>query len=197
PNIPDFRRAHPDIRLRIVTQDSAVNLQREDIDVALRYGNGNWPDGKAIKLFTDDIFPVCSPEYLARAGKPDCVADLVRHDLINSEWSDPSWMGWPQWFSAFGSSSKDCNVALTCNFYTDAIHAALRGEGIALGWNRLVSELLQQKLLIRVTSESVRTRDAYYVVLKSAPAGKPALDEFLSWIRNGTRQQTSPARASI
>ncbi|MFU0503901.1 LysR substrate-binding domain-containing protein [Pseudaminobacter sp. NGMCC 1.201702] len=196
PNISDFRRANPDVKLKIVTQDSAVNLLREDIDVAIRYGNGNWPDGKAIMLFNDDIFPVCSPGYLAEHGAPDCVADLARHNLIASDSLDSSWTGWEQWLSAFGHSSDPRNVTLSCNFYTDAIYAALRGEGIALGWHRLVSDLLRQKQLIRVSSESVRTRHAYFVVLKAAPARKPAVESFLAWICSETNGSTATLQNS-
>lgn len=186
PNISDFRRSNPDVKLTIVTQDSAVNLLREDVDIAIRYGNGNWSDGKAIKLFSDDIFPVCSPGYIEEHGAPDCVADLTRHNLIASDSPDPAWTGWEQWMGAFGYSSDRCNITLSCNFYTDAIYAALRGEGVVLGWRRLVSDLLQQRQLIRVTAESVQTRHAYFVVLKAAPARKPAVESFLTWIRSGT-----------
>lgn len=186
PNISDFRRANPEVKLKIVTQDSAVNLLREDIDIAIRYGDGNWSDGKAIMLFSDDIFPVCGPGYLAEHGAPGCVADLKRHNLIASDSLDSSWTGWDQWMSAFGYSSDLCNITLSCNFYTDAIYAALRGEGVALGWRRLVSDLLQRGQLIRVASESMRTRHAYYVVLKAAAARKPAVESFLTWIRSET-----------
>jgi DNA-binding transcriptional LysR family regulator len=186
PHISAFRRDNPDVRLKIVTQDSTVNLLREDIDVAIRYGNGTWPDGKAIMLFSDDIFPVCSPGYIDEHGSPDCVADLTRHNLIASDSLDPSWTGWEQWMSAFGYSSDLCNITLSCNFYTDAIYAALRGEGVALGWRRLVSDLLQQKQLVRVTTESVQTRHAYFVVLKATPVRKPAVESFLRWIRSET-----------
>lgn len=192
PNISDFRRANPEVRLKLVAQDSPVNLNREDIDIAIRYGEGDWPDGKSIRLFDDDVFPVCSPAYLSRHGAPDCVADLSRHSLIASDSLDPSWTGWKQWMAAFGHSSDDCNIALSCNFYTDAIHAALRGEGVALGWRRLVSDLLQQKLLVRVTTESVQTRHAYFVVLKTAAMQKPEVESFLTWIRAETKEGRAP-----
>ncbi|RIK84654.1 MAG: LysR family transcriptional regulator [Hyphomicrobiales bacterium] len=186
PKIFDFRRANPEVRLKIVTQDNAVNLAREDIDVAIRYGEGRWPDGKAIALFNDDVFPVCSPGYLERHGSPDCVADLARHNLIASDSQDPSWTGWERWLSAFGHSGAARNVTLSCNFYTDAIHAAMRGEGIALGWDRLVRDLIRSNQLVRVSAESLRTREAYYVVLKRDHAARPQVEAFLRWIRAET-----------
>ncbi|MFC5385856.1 LysR substrate-binding domain-containing protein [Aquamicrobium segne] len=188
PKISDFRRLHPEIRLKVISQDTNVNLIREDADIAIRYGVGNWPDGRSTLLFSDDIFPVCSPAYLEAHGLPDCVADLVNHSLIASGSADPSWVGWSRWLNAFGHGAAPLNVTLSCSFYTDAIHAAMRGEGIALGWNRLVHDLLQQDRLVRVTAESLRTREAYYVVLRNGQPLKPQVEAFLRWIRKEREQ---------
>lgn len=186
PKISDFRRTNPDVKLRIVTQDGPFNLLREDVDVAIRYGDGKWQDGKVVALFNDDVFPVCSPEYLAKNGSPDCVADLAGHSLIVSDSQDATWIGWEQWLRAFGYDGEARNVTLSCNFYTDAIHAAMRGEGIALGWNRLVHDLIDRNQLVRVSAESLRTREAYFVVLKPDHAAKPPVEAFLRWIRSET-----------
>ena len=183
PKISEFRRFHPEIRIRVISQDANVNLLREDVDIAIRYGEGNWADGRAVMLFNDDVFPVCSPGYLAAHGSPDCVADLARHSLIVSGSPDPSWIGWDRWLGAFGHGAAPRNVALSCSFYTDAIHAAMRGEGIALGWHRLVHDLLAQNRLVRVSAESVRTREAYFVVLRNGQKVKPQVEAFLRWIR--------------
>lgn len=195
PRIADFRRASPNVRLKIVTQDTMVNLRREDVDVAIRYGDGGWPDGKAVMLFDDDVFPVCSAAYLDDRGAPDCVADLARHTLITTDWQDPSWVGWDQWLGAFGQAGQPRNVALSCNSFTEAIYAAMRGEGIALGWSRLVAPLLQRRELVRVSAESLRTRQAYYVVLKADQPPKPALRSFLRWIRAESAAAGEPAGA--
>lgn len=192
PKISDFRRINPQVRLKIVSQDSNVNLQREDIDIAIRYGDGHWPDGKAIALFSDDVFPVCSPEYLASRGSPDCVADLTRHNLIASDSQDASWIGWDEWLGAFGHGGDPRHVTLSCSFYTDAIHAAMRGEGIALGWHRLVHDLLARNQLVRVSAESLRTREAYFIVLKKSQQAKREVEPFMRWIRSETSDLPKP-----
>ncbi|OJU51820.1 MAG: LysR family transcriptional regulator [Mesorhizobium sp. 61-13] len=192
PKISEFRRTNPQVRLKIVSQDSNVNLLREDIDIAIRYGDGHWPDGKAIALFNDDVFPVCSPEYLASHGSPDCVADLTRHNLIVSDSQDASWIGWEEWLKAFGHDADPRHVTLSCSFYTDAIHAAMRGEGIALGWHRLVRDLLHRNQLVRVSAESLRTREAYFIVLKKTQPAKPQVEPFLRWIRSETDDLPKP-----
>src|SRR5690606_12459996 len=110
--------------------------------------------------------------------------DLAGHSLIVSDSQDATWIGWEQWLRAFGYDGEARNVTLSCNFYTDAIHAAMRGEGIALGWNRLVHDLIDRNQLVRVSAESLRTREAYFVVLKPDHAAKPPVEAFLRWIRS-------------
>ncbi|WKL24526.1 LysR family transcriptional regulator (plasmid) [Sinorhizobium meliloti] len=68
PRISEFSSQHPEINLRIITQDNMPNIESGDLDVAIRFGNGMWPDGQAELLFEDEIFPICSPKFAERAG---------------------------------------------------------------------------------------------------------------------------------
>ena len=65
PRISEFRRLHPDTKIRLVTQDTPIDLERDMVDVVIRYGDGAWPDGPGVLLCEDDVFPVCSPVYAA------------------------------------------------------------------------------------------------------------------------------------
>lgn len=184
PRISTFRRACPDIRLKIVAQDGWVDLLQDEADVAVRYGDGHWPDGKVVPLFGESVYPVASPVYLARRGRPDCVADLVRHDLVAARPQEASWLDWEQWFAAFGLGGVRHEVAMTCSFYTDAVNAAICGEGIALGWHRLVGDLVEAGQLARVTAESLQTRATYHLVLRREAESRPAVAAFLNWMRS-------------
>lgn len=183
PKISRFRRANPDLKIKIVTQDTNVDVLRDDVDLAIRYGNGQWSDGEAILLFKDEIFPVCSPDYLTQRSAPACVTDLVCHDLIVSDSPHATWTGWEGWLAAFGQTLNQSSIALRCSFYTDAIHAALAGEGIVLGWHKLVDELMSRNQLVRVLQEALPTQNAYYVMLKPDRASRPAVGAFLRWIQ--------------
>jgi DNA-binding transcriptional LysR family regulator len=184
PRISGFRRAYPDIRLKLVAQDGWVDLMRGEADVAIRYGDGHWPDGKVVALFGEAVYPVCSPEYLARCGTPECVADLAQHGLIAAHPQERSWLDWDQWFAAFGLGGTRHNVSMTCSFYTDAVNAAVCGEGIALGWHRLVDDLLRTNQLVRVTPESLQTRATYHLVLRGEPQRGAVVSTFQHWMRS-------------
>jgi DNA-binding transcriptional LysR family regulator len=80
------------------------------------------------------------------------------------------------------------DVSMTCSFYTDAVNAAVGGEGIALGWHRLVDDLLRTNQLVRVTAESLQTRAAYHLVMRRAPQERAAVSTFLHWIRSVSAQ---------
>ncbi|MFN3320406.1 MAG: LysR substrate-binding domain-containing protein [Allorhizobium sp.] len=182
PRISEFSRRHPETTLRIVSQDAMPALDQGDVDVAIRFGNGNWPTGHAEKLFDDLVFPVCSPEFAQSLGPDLSPSGLIRQPLISNEADDPMWIGWNAWLSNFGVSTTGKLKGMRCSFYTEAIYATLNGQGISLGWNRLVGDLLDQKRLIRLGEASVTPDGAYYVVVPANRKQSRALQHFLDWL---------------
>lgn len=183
PKVSSFSRAHPDIKIRIVSQDKRWNTEDSDVDLSIRYGNGTWADGQAEFLFNDQVFPVCSPEYAAQIGEVTEPADLIPHPLITYDSDDPSWIGWDEWLTAFSTEPPKRRLGMRCSFYTDSIHAALNGQGIALGWQRLVDDLLRQGRLVRILPHVVPTRNAYFIVVpRKRQASGPAA-KFGQWLR--------------
>jgi DNA-binding transcriptional LysR family regulator len=185
PRLSSFSRLHPDVKIRIVTYD-----RPEDIvgtDVAIRFGSGLWPDGSAHLLFRDEIFPVCSPEFLSGGRPVETVADIGRHSLISYDADDPSWTGWREWFARFGVPFQEKSIGLRCSFYTDVVYGALNGQGIALGWKRLVSDLLDQNRLVRITDAVVTPRSGYFVTTARGHSKEGAL-LFIEWLRGIAEQ---------
>lgn len=182
PRLTAFRRDNPSVQLRLVAQDEAGDLRDGDTDLAIRYGEGRWPDGKASLLLTDHVYPVCSPDYIALKGRPDCAADLAGHRLIAAHPQEANWLDWARWTASFGLPGGAPEIALTCNFYTDAVQAALSGAGIALGWHRLIEHLVADGRLIRVATESWQIREAHYLVLNRERRHRPMAAAFVDWI---------------
>lgn len=193
PRISDFSRRYPDTTLRIVSQDAMPVLDQGDADVAIRFGDGNWPNGHVEKLFEDLVFPVCSPEFARSLGSAVSPADLIGQPLISNEAEDPMWIGWPAWLARFGISNPGRLKGLRCSFYTEAIYATLNGQGVSLGWNRLVGDLLEQKRLVRLGGASIVPPGAYFVVLPANRKPSPALRQFIQWLFQLDGRQTSSA----
>ncbi|MEM5434375.1 LysR substrate-binding domain-containing protein [Paraburkholderia diazotrophica] len=183
PRLASLKKAQPDLQLRISTQMFTADLRPKEIDVAVRYGNGQWSDGSATLLFDEEVFPVCSPEYVKSRGTPELPQDVANAALIESDATSEGWMKWEEWFQAVGFRPVRLNFALRCSLYTDAIEAARYGQGIALGWGRLVHDLIETGELVRLPVASFKTSDSYYVVVPHGRTITPAIDGLIDGLR--------------
>jgi DNA-binding transcriptional LysR family regulator len=161
--IPDFRARFPEIELRIIASDANLDLLAEGIDVAVRYGGGKWQGLSATRLFTAEVFPVCSRSLLdvipIRAP-----GDLLKAPLLESEASDKSWIDWANWLQEVGLGATKLRRLLTFNNWPLTIQAAIDGQGVALGWTPYVNELLALGKLVRPIETVVRPINAYYLI---------------------------------
>jgi DNA-binding transcriptional LysR family regulator len=151
----------------------------------VRFGNGKWHDGTSTQLFDEEVFPVCSPAWLLANGSPQSLTDLTNASLIDSDPTSEGWMDWGEWFHAAGLRPPKLRYALRCSLYTDAIHAALQGQGVALGWRRLLSDLIKAGQLVRLTETSVKVSDAYFVVIPHGRTITPTINSMIEWLQGG------------
>src|SRR6185369_8356545 len=89
-----FQDANPGIEVRITTSTHLVDFQREEVDIAVRYGRGIWPGLRAQWLMAEQIFPVCRLELL-RVVKPlRTPEDLAHHTLLHTTAWREDWQLW-------------------------------------------------------------------------------------------------------
>ena len=188
PRLASLKAAQPDLQLRLSTQMFTADLRHKEIDVAVRFGNGTWADGTAALLFDEEVFPVCSPKWLETHDAPESLQDLANAVLIESDSTSEGWMGWEEWFLAVGFAPVRLNFALRCSLYTDAIQAARYGQGVAMGWGRLVHDLIQAGELVRLPVASFKTPDSYFVVVPHGRTLTPAIDALITWLREGANE---------
>lgn len=184
PRLSTLQAALPHIRLRLATQMFTGDLRDHDIDLLVRYGNGKWADGTALHLFDEEVFPVCSPAWLARNQAPDSLEALYGADLLDADATTEGWMTWPTWFRALGGHPPKLDYRLRCHLYTDTIQAALHGHGVALGWGRMLDHLLESGDLVRLSDLVIKPQEAYYLVV---PHGRDITAMVLSlaeWLRS-------------
>jgi DNA-binding transcriptional LysR family regulator len=184
PRLASLKKALPDLQLRIATQMFTADLRAKDVDVAVRFGDGNWSDGSATLLFDEEVFPVCSPAWLTSQPGLGSLQEVASAALIESDATSEGWMRWEEWFHAVGFRPVRLNFALRCSLYTDAIEAARYGQGIALGWGRLVHDLLATGELVRLPVASFRTADSYYAVVPHGRTITPAVDGLIAWLQS-------------
>jgi LysR family glycine cleavage system transcriptional activator len=88
-----FSEAHPEIDLRVSASMQHVDFAGEDIDLAIRHGDGRWPGLHTTRLCTEELFPVCSPKLLAGRGAPRSPRDIRNYTLLHTNNTD-DWAGW-------------------------------------------------------------------------------------------------------
>lgn len=167
PRFSKFRAEFPDIAVSILASEREADCLKEGIDLALLYGSGNWPGFDAHLLVREEIFPVCSAEYLRQRGPvadPSNLLDKVLLDLRGDRWD---WVDWRQWLTEVGITVPDDLQFIAFNNLPLLIQAACRGQGIGLGWGSLVDDLLADGTLIRPLDLSIETGRGYYVIKRA------------------------------
>ena len=175
-----FQDAHPSLEVRITTSPHLVDFQREEVDMAVRYGRGSWPGVRAQWLMAEDIFPVCSPALLNGAKPLRRPEDLADHTLLHTTVLREDWQ---LWLTAAG---LPVSLALRRGLSFDqsfmAVQAAIDGLGVALGRSRLVDADIAAGRLV-VPFDVVLPADAgYYIVAPEETADTPKIALFRDWL---------------
>lgn len=182
PRLPRFRSRHPDIAIHVKVSDDPPEMRRDGIDVGLRYGDGNWPQLAATRLFDVASYPVCSLDYLGRAPTLVSAADLGRHTLLNLEGPTHAPEDWNWWLESLGLPKQTPQQMVGFDNYANVIQAALHGQGMALGFSHLMDDLLSQGQLVRPIDETLSKGLAVYLVVPKAATLSRGAQEFRNWI---------------
>ncbi len=184
PRLQDFRHHHPSLKVRVVALDDEFDLRNREVDVVMRFGTPPFEDGQVIATRQDEVFPVCSPALRERVGGLTDLRALLDLPLISTETRRPSWMDWPSWLQAAGLGELDPPMALHFNYYTDAISAAVAGQGVALGWNFIIGDLVASGQLVRLCEQAVPSQATFNMVVPRSPRNRKLVDQASLWFRN-------------
>jgi LysR family transcriptional regulator, glycine cleavage system transcriptional activator len=184
-----FQEQHPEIDVRISATDAIVDLTRGDFDIAIRYGRGAYPGLDVELLFTNEVFPACSPQ-LQTAGPllrtPD---DLSRHTLIHEAAErDPLMPTWPMWLKAAGVKNLPAGAGLTFNSMSLALDAAVAGQGVVLAYSNIAAADLAAGRLVRLFSLALPDQFAYFIVTAPEALERPKVRAFRTWLRQEADQ---------
>lgn len=189
PRLGSFWRAHQDITVNHVISDNMGELRAANADLHLRYGNGNWTGENSARLFGDTIFPVCGPEF-ARTHNPGDVEELIELPLLQMGSVDSSWLDWTEWLQQIGVPMRPRRARSFTN-YVIALQAAQDDQGVALGWQRLVSPLLEQERLVRIGTWQVDAPGAFHVTWPDNRAPDTATQALRDWLIDQARRPVS------
>ena len=185
PRLPRFTGEHRDIDVRISATVDTLNLERSLIDLAIRYcPPEDAPEG-AVRLFGEEMIPVCAPALLRDRARPlKRPQDLTHHVLLHTDFpgSHRMFIDWGTWLTSLGIGDLKAAGALHFSVYEQMIQAAIAGQGVALGRHPLVNELVQTGKLAAPFKQSVVGSRSYFVIESPLAAGKPYARAFIDWL---------------
>ena len=186
PRLDRFLESVPGADVRIDVSSEPLDFDREDIDVAIRFGDGNYPGLVVGKLFHDTLFPVCSPELLKGGKKLREPKDLLQFTLIHLDWEAQGavWPNWRMWMLAAGVKDFNDTRGLHFSQTSLALQAAIDGNGVALGDSTLVGDDLASGRLVKPFELSLRSpaQFAYHLITRRDTAERPMTKAFRNWI---------------
>ncbi|NNE81241.1 MAG: LysR family transcriptional regulator [Silicimonas sp.] len=185
PRLLTFDLAHPHLTVSITTDTGTTSFTATEVDIGIRYGNGNNPGFVVEPLMGEDLVPVCAPSLLQGEHPLSTVADLAHHTLIRDEFAPftrnpPSWEYW-----ARANDLKLPRPARTRRFGQSnmVIQAAIEGVGVALGRGPLVIDALMSGRLVRPFAETARSQLKYWLVCGEAQSEVEKNRLFIDWIK--------------
>ncbi len=173
-----FVEAHPEIDLRVSAAMHHVDFAREDVDLAVRHGEGGWSGLDAVMLSAEQLFPVCSPKLIAGKRGSLTPNDLLKFPLIHT--GDRSW--WAKWLAAAGVGDAAAIHGPVLNRDAIAIDAAINGQGVALTRTTLSAWDLINGRLVRPVGHALPLSKTYWIVCPKAVAAQPKIATFRDWL---------------
>jgi LysR family glycine cleavage system transcriptional activator len=185
PRLAGFADRHPDFEIEVRADDRLADFASDGVDVAVRYGAGGWPGVEVEEIFSERLFPVCSPEFLERhplASMQDLAGvPLLRHRR----------RAWALWFRSAGIDIDEPTTGVIFDDSNMLIAAAAAGLGVALAPATLAEAELAAGRLVRPFPVSTEAEYGYFLVWRPDSLKLAAIGDFRDWIR----EQTAGARA--
>lgn len=164
PRLPSFKRANPDISLRLVTADTDTDIDIASLDLWIPLGLVDRSDLDAVALCQERLVPVAAPD-LASSLHIHQPRDLLDAPLLHLEERYEPRFDWYQWFDLHDVKTPDRLTGDRTTDYSLVLQAALDGQGVALGWDHIVSDLIDDGQLVALSDPVVT--DTPFVILSS------------------------------
>ena len=192
PRLGRFAERYPDVDVHICALSGPVDFERDEMDVIVSYGWGDWPGLCADRMMGSALYPVCSPRLIDGDPPLHSPADLRHHTLLHYDFGE----AWEQWLQAVeidcvdpsrGPRFNDCNLML---------QAAVEGQGVALTFDALVAPEFAAGQLVKLFNVSFMPTAWYYVLCAEARSHQPKVTAFRDWMLEESAEAAGAAEAA-
>lgn len=178
PRVQSFATRFPEVDLQVQTTTRLVDFTRDDVDIALRFGNGRYPGLHVVPLFAPKYIVVCAPSLLQRGPPLKEIADLSRHTLLH----DDSHRAWTRWLDATGATGVNPRRGIICGDRNSMLQATLEGQGVGLTPEIFASNDLAAGRLIKIFEQSVQAEFSIFAVCLPRALNDPVVADALDWL---------------
>jgi LysR family glycine cleavage system transcriptional activator len=195
PRLWRFLNGRPHVDVRCVAADQKLDLQRERLDVAIRWAppGSTVPGGES--LFEVELFPVCAPALARDRTRPLAAPeDLANQVLLDLETLNGTWSDWAPWLDTM--KMRDLKPAGTLRFshYDQVVQAAIDGSGVAIGRSPHNARHLRDGLLLAPLGDTARVSfGMYFTLVRPQAVARPIVQEFINWLRHEIRDEMEPS----
>jgi LysR family transcriptional regulator, glycine cleavage system transcriptional activator len=178
PRVQGFTSLFPDVDLQVVTTSRLVDFSREDVDIALRFGTGQYPGLHVVPLFKPHEIVVAAPSLLKSGPPLKTLADLKHYTLLH----DDSHRTWVHWLNAVGAKGVNARRGIICGDRNSLIQAALEGQGVGIASEVFAAGELAAGRLVRVFDLEVTSEFAIFAVCLPRRLNDPMISDALDWL---------------
>lgn len=179
PLLPNFRAKHPEIAINFISRIGMPDFDREQIDIAVLFGEGNWSELDPHILHGEEMVPICSPQLVANLDKPAEASDLRNYPLLHIA-TRPR--GWADWLAASGLHDIDGENGPKFEHFTMAMQAAAAGLGVALLPTFAIEDELKSGRIVAPFGPPQASPFHYYACCPKRRARLPKIRAFMTWL---------------
>ncbi|MFV0474274.1 MAG: LysR substrate-binding domain-containing protein [Pikeienuella sp.] len=186
--LPAFHRENPGVDIRVIESDECHDLDRDGIDLAIRYGSGHWPNVSVVHLFDEETFPVCSARMAAENPELSDIANIPKHRLLHLSGAAHQWEDWRHLLKLAGVRHSGDLGGLWFSNYTNVVQAARDSHGVAIAWRHVIQRHIESGELVNPTGEVFKTGHGFYLLKSQSRKLSAGARKLHDWLLHEFRE---------
>jgi LysR family glycine cleavage system transcriptional activator len=178
PRVQSFATLFPETDLQVSTTARLVDFAREDVDVAVRFGGGEYPGMHVRPMFKPKEIVVAAPSLLKRGPPIKTYADLKGHTLLH----DDAYRTWTHWLDAVGAKGVNPRRGIICGDRNSMLAAALEGQGVGITSDLFAANDLRSGRLVKIFDAEVNATFGIYAVCLPRRLNDPLISGTMDWL---------------
>jgi len=185
PRLGRFYSQYPDLTINLSMTEKLEDFSDSNVDLAIRFSNGQHDNLVVKPLMKEYIYPVCHPDYLQN-NKFETIADLRSERLVD-DIDTFGFISWDYWLSSNGEDNKTFTNRQRYDGSHYVLEAALSQQGIAMVRHSLAAEPVKQGNLVRLFSElnndAVEVEQHHYICAPEHHFQRQKVSAFCEWLQ--------------